>query len=145
MDSEKESRTKKESNPKSKLFFHIEDYIVEDNDNESIREKESISVWKFVFYTLVSILIIVNVIFFGWLLFFLAVQGLPTTDLGASLAILVVSILAFPVALIDFIAVLFYVIKKKPQGTAKVISYTALTIFGLILVYGGIRVYGIYF
>ena len=143
MDSEKESITKKESNPKRKPFFHIEDHIVEDNDNESIREKESISVWKFVFYTLVSILIIVNAIFFGLLLFALAVSGPPSG--GGSLGIIGVFILAFPLAIIDFIAVLFYVIKQKPQGIALFLSIIVLTIAGLILFYSGIAVMDIYF
>jgi hypothetical protein len=69
----------------------------------------------------------------------------PCSGVGA-LGFMVVFILAFPLVIIDFIAVLlFYVIKKKPQGIAKVISYTALTIVGLMLFYSGIVVMSIYF
>jgi hypothetical protein len=38
-------------------------------------------------------------------------------------------------SIIDFIAILFYIIKQDPQGGAKVISYTALIIMSMALVY----------
>jgi hypothetical protein len=131
MDSAKESRTKKEGNHKSKLFFHIEDHIGGDNDNESIRGKKGISGWT----SFVTILIIVHAIFFGWSLFTeVAVNGVPNHIGG--LYVLVVLSLPFPMVLIDFIAVLFYVIKKKPrEGIGLFLSIIALLFYGMLLVF----------
>jgi hypothetical protein len=112
-------------------------------DKESIIRKESHPKWAFVLFLLFTILIPVNAIFFGSFLFGLAVDGLPSG--GGALGIIGAFILAFPLAIIDFIAVLLFMIIQKPQGIVKFISYTALTIVGLMLFYASIAAIDIYF
>jgi hypothetical protein len=77
----------------------------------------------------VTIVIIVNAISFGWLLF---TEGVPHISGLWVLAYF----LPFPVVLIDFIAALFYIIKKKPrEGIGLFLSIIVLLFFGTILVH----------
>ena len=46
-------------------------------------------------------------------------------------------IFGLPLLVIDFIVVLFYVIKQKPHGIVKFISYIILTVVSLMLVFFG--------
>jgi hypothetical protein len=69
---------------------------------------------------------------------------LTSSSGGGSLGIIGAFIVGAPLVIIDFIAVLFYVSIQKPQGIAKFISYTALTIVTFLLVYFGIAVVEIF-
>ena len=65
--------------------------------------------------------------------------------MAAGFAAIAVYVFGFPLLIIDFIALLFFVIKQKPQGIFKVISYTALAVISWMLFHVGIAIVNIYF
>jgi hypothetical protein len=82
------------------------------------KKKKSISIGAIVFL----ILLIVNLYNFYMVVTTAGLGGLAFLSLG------------LPFAFITFVAVIFYIRKQHPQGIAKVISYTTLTVVTLMLV-----------
>jgi hypothetical protein len=94
-----------------------------------------VSIWKVVFI----VLLIVNLGFGYWVL--------VVTDYGQDIGLgsIFWIFLIFVLAIIDFTVVLSYIInyiiKSRPQGIAKVISYTGLIPITLALMYLGWQIY----
>jgi hypothetical protein len=84
------------------------------------KKKKSNSIWATVFI----ILFIVHVMLFT-----------PVPTPGGIGAVIGLYLFGFPLIIIDFIAVIFYIKKQHPQGIGKVISYTVLTVICLILAF----------
>jgi hypothetical protein len=107
------------------------DRMKESRIKKERKEKAGISGWT----SFVTILIIVNAIFFGWTVFIH--DALPEDISSLPIYYLLIFFtLPFPLALINFIAVLFYVIKKKPQeGIGLFLSIIALLYLGAILAF----------
>jgi hypothetical protein len=102
---------------------------------DSLFNHKGNSVWRVVFI----VLLIVNVVFFY------LVGTAMTSSPGLGLAAIGVFIFAFPLVLIDFIAVITYIIKKRPQGIFKTITYTVFAVISWILLHVGIAIINIYF
>lgn len=83
------------------------------------KKQKGISIWAII----LTILLSVNLSFFYLLGTTRGLEALWTVILG------------LPLLVIDFIVVLFYVIKQKPHGTVKLISYIILTVVSLMLIY----------
>jgi hypothetical protein len=90
-----------------------------------LMKKKSSPIWRITFI----LLLICNSIFLGPFLLALVSSG-GKADLGFIMVILYV----FIFSIIDFVPVLLYIITQNPQGIAKIISYTALTVISLALV-----------
>jgi hypothetical protein len=67
-----------------------------------------------------------------------------STPSGMFLAVILI-LLALLFSIIDFLAVLLFIIIHKPHGIAKFISYTILIIVSWILFYFGIGIVTVYF
>jgi hypothetical protein len=108
------------------------EYYTEFMDSLFNRQKKPIviSIWKIIFF----ILLIINGIFFYW-------AGTMLSSPGGGMALLVVFPLALPLAIIDFIAVLSYIITHHFHGIARVISDAVLIIMSFILIVLGIMSY----
>jgi hypothetical protein len=106
---------------------------------EIIKNPKIIPIWALIFF----ILLIINGIF----LYQVGLVWGSSVGLGmaAGFAAIWVYVLAFPLLIIDFIAVLFYVIKQHPQGIFKVISYAVLAVISWMLLHVGIANVNIYF
>jgi hypothetical protein len=103
---------------------------------QPLMEKKSNPVWKIIFI----LLLIANVMFVFWAGNQLSTRG-HTEDLSA----LGVIFFSLPVAIIDFIAALIYIVKQQPHGITKAISYITLTIVMLVLVYSGVTLMNTFF
>jgi hypothetical protein len=83
-------------------------------------------IWKVIFVLLLT----VNVIFVSWAGYLIGHRS-HTADLSG----LVVISLSLPLAIIDFIALFFYIKTLHPQRIAKVISYTAFIAVTFVLTF----------
>jgi preprotein translocase subunit SecY len=91
-----------------------------------IRRKKNNPMWKVVF----TPLLIINAVFFIWAGYVMTHRG-PTADLTG----IVIPPLALPLLIIDFFSVFFYIIKVRPHGIGRGISYIALISISLVLIY----------
>lgn len=89
-----------------------------------LMKKKSNPIWIVVFI----LLLIVNVIFVSW------ARWQMSGYMGA-MAALAIFPLALPLAIIDFLAVFFYIHTQHPQGMVKVLSYTAFILVSLVLAF----------
>jgi hypothetical protein len=113
-----------------------EEYYVEFMDSLfNSKNKKSNSIWAAVFF----ILFIVHGIYFYLIG---TIQGVSA---GGMVVVYVLIPLGLLLAIIGFIVALFFVIKRKPHGLAKIISYAFLTVISLMLVLLGIGVVNAYF
>ena len=90
---------------------------------QPLMEKKNNPIWKIIFIPL----IIVNVVLISWAGF---VMSKPTGAISGFVLIPA----SLPLAIIDILAVFFYIRKQHPQGIAYVVSYVALIIITLYLV-----------
>src|SRR5215211_5250869 len=80
-------------------------------------------IWKLIFIPLVA----VNVIFF-------ISVGMTLSQTAGGVSGFALLPVLLPLAIIDFLAVFFYIRKQHPQGIARITSYTALILITLYLV-----------
>jgi hypothetical protein len=92
------------------------------SDKEPIRRKESNPIRRVVFTNL----LILNLIFFYGV-------GVMLSAPAGGMGVFVLIPFGSALALIDLIAVLFYIIKQKPHGVLKIISITAFAILCFML------------
>lgn len=83
-------------------------------------------IWKVIFVLLLT----VNILFVCWAGYVIGHRG-HTEDLS----VLMVITLSLPLAVIDFIALFFYITKLRPQGIVKEISYTAFIAVTFVLTF----------
>jgi hypothetical protein len=86
--------------------------------------------WRHLFITAV----ILNIMFFPLAAVGYLVSALAGPTLGLPVLICVLSVI-----IIDWIEILLYCLKEQPMGIAKIISYTALTVLSLMVVYIGFQ------
>jgi magnesium-transporting ATPase (P-type) len=95
-------------------------------------------IWKVIF----TLLLIANLLIGGWsfLIIYSVFWGeLSHISAGGMSLIAVISPLLI-LSIIDFIAVLIYIITQHPQGIAKIISYTAFIAISLVLIFAALYV-----
>jgi hypothetical protein len=116
-----------------------EEYYMEFMDSLFNRKKKQkgISIWAIAFF----ILFIAHLISYYWLLGITSGSG--STPSGMFLAVLLI-LLGLLFSIIDFIAVLLFIIIHKPHGMAKFISYIILIIVSWMPFYFGIGVVTVY-
>ena len=98
------------------------------SEKESTIKKKSNPIWIVFIITL----LIVNLIGGSWV-FWAYYSAFLDSNSASELGFLGVYPYLFTLVIIDIIAVFSYIRKQHPQGMAKVISYTALILIGVVL------------
>jgi hypothetical protein len=98
-----------------------------ESSKREIPKKKHNPIWKAIFI----IWLLIHILIFGYVIQLAS----PGSNIG--LGFIGVIFYAFIFFIIGFVLVLLYVIKQNPQGIAKMISYTALTVISLMLLYFG--------
>jgi hypothetical protein len=103
------------------------------SSNEELRKKKNNFICLFFWIGIFAPLLFVNLLTVGLLLYLYILTPSDSSDIVSSLMFRVMVIgfifhapYFLSLGVVDFIAILFFILKQNPRGTAKLISYAAL-------------------